>query len=66
MAIVTPAAELAARKRELPDDGGIRVLDRELIAENQAVRYRLAAQRADQELTLLRASLCESLAWVIE
>jgi hypothetical protein len=42
MAIVTPAAEPAPRKRGLSDDGGIRVFDHELTAENQAVPKRLA------------------------
>jgi hypothetical protein len=48
MAIVPPETEPAARRRRLPDDGGIRVVDHELAAENEAIAKHLAGIPADR------------------
>jgi len=42
MAIVSPQTEPAAKRRRLPDDGRIRVVDDELAAEDEAIAKHLA------------------------
>jgi hypothetical protein len=48
MAIANPVAEPAAIKGRVPEDGGIRVLDHELIAEDVAIPKHLVGIAADR------------------
>jgi hypothetical protein len=47
MAVANPVAEPAATKGRVPDDGGIRVLDHELIAEDVSIPKHLVGIASD-------------------
>jgi hypothetical protein len=48
MAVANPVAESAAIEGRVPDDGGIRVLDHELIADDVAIPKHLVGTTADR------------------